>query len=104
MGRLPFPKQRSAREAADESRRGPNGCAYSYFQGQRSCLLQSRFTLLRPAQIYIMAQLSEAVVLESLKQIIDPDLRKDIVTLGFIHDLAIAGGDVSFRIVLTTPA
>ena len=40
----------------------------------------------------------------SLKQIIDPDLRKDIVTLGFIRDLAIDGGDVSFRIVLTTPA
>jgi ATP-binding protein involved in chromosome partitioning len=51
-----------------------------------------------------MTQLSQAVVLESLKQIIDPDLRKDIVTLGFIQDLAINGGDVSFRIVLTTPA
>ena len=51
-----------------------------------------------------MTQLSEAVVLESLKQIIDPDLRKDIVTLGFIQDLAIDGGEVSFRIVLTTPA
>jgi ATP-binding protein involved in chromosome partitioning len=37
-------------------------------------------------------------------QIIDPDLRKDIVTLGFIRDLKIDGGDVSFRIVLTTPA
>jgi ATP-binding protein involved in chromosome partitioning len=51
-----------------------------------------------------MAQLSEAVVLEALSQIIDPDLRKDIVSLGFIHNLEIAGGDVSFRIVLTTPA
>lgn len=39
-----------------------------------------------------------------MKNIIDPDLRKDIVTLGFIKDLAISGGDVSFRIVLTTPA
>ena len=37
-------------------------------------------------------------------QIIDPDLRKDIVTLGFIKDLVIRGGEVSFRIVLTTPA
>lgn len=27
-----------------------------------------------------MSQLSEELVLESLKQIIDPDLRKDIVT------------------------
>ncbi|MCW5957346.1 MAG: Mrp/NBP35 family ATP-binding protein [Pyrinomonadaceae bacterium] len=51
-----------------------------------------------------MSQLSEELVLDSLKQIIDPDLRKDIVTLGFIKDLVIDGGDVSFRIVLTTPA
>ncbi|MGH9903923.1 MAG: Mrp/NBP35 family ATP-binding protein, partial [Pyrinomonadaceae bacterium] len=32
------------------------------------------------------------------------DLHKDIVTLGFIKDLRIEGGAVSFRIVLTTPA
>lgn len=51
-----------------------------------------------------MNQLSEAVVLESLKQIIDPDLRKDIVTLGFIHNLEVVGGDVRFTIMLTTPA
>ena len=51
-----------------------------------------------------MADLSEEIVLEALKQIIDPDLRKDIVTLGFIKDLKVDGGDVSFRIVLTTPA
>lgn len=51
-----------------------------------------------------MSQISEQAVLDSLKQIIDPDLKKDIVTLGFIRDLAIDGGNVSFRIVLTTPA
>lgn len=51
-----------------------------------------------------MSQLSEAVILESLAQIIDPDLHKDIVTLGFVRDIEINGGDVSFRIVLTTPA
>lgn len=51
-----------------------------------------------------MSQISEQIVLESLKSIIDPDLRKDIVTLGFVRDLLIKGGDVSFRIVLTTPA
>ena len=51
-----------------------------------------------------MSQLSEGLVLDSLKQIIDPDLRKDIVTLGFVKDLRIDGGDVSLRIVLTTPA
>lgn len=51
-----------------------------------------------------MSQISEQKILESLKQIIDPDLRKDIVTLGFVRDIAISGGDVSFRVVLTTPA
>ncbi len=51
-----------------------------------------------------MSQISEQTILESLKQIIDPDLRKDIVTLGFVRDVVISGGDVSFRIVLTTPA
>lgn len=51
-----------------------------------------------------MSQITEETVLNSLRQIIDPDLRKDIVTLGFIRDLKIDGGDVSFRIVLTTPA
>ncbi|MBC7901340.1 MAG: P-loop NTPase, partial [Saprospiraceae bacterium] len=51
-----------------------------------------------------MTQITEELVLTSLKQIIDPDLRKDIVTLGFIRDLVISGGDVSFKIMLTTPA
>src|SRR5438309_954938 len=51
-----------------------------------------------------MSQLTEELVLNSLLTIIDPDLRKDIVTLGFVRDLKIDGGDVSFRIVLTTPA
>lgn len=51
-----------------------------------------------------MSQITEQAVLEKLENIIDPDLKKDIVSLGFIKDLKIDGGDVSFRIVLTTPA
>jgi ATP-binding protein involved in chromosome partitioning len=51
-----------------------------------------------------MAQLSEELVLQTLRLIKDPDLHKDIVTLGFIKDLKIDNGNVSFRIVLTTPA
>jgi ATP-binding protein involved in chromosome partitioning len=51
-----------------------------------------------------MTQISEQSVLDALRQIKDPDLHKDIVTLGFIKDLKIEGGVVSFRIVLTTPA
>src|ERR1044071_6399518 len=51
-----------------------------------------------------MTQVNEQEILDSLRQIKDPDLHKDIVTLGFIRDLKIDGGHVSFRIVLTTPA
>src|SRR5918999_41191 len=51
-----------------------------------------------------MTQLSEQQILDALRQIQDPDLHKDIVTLGFIKDLKIEGGEISFRIVLTTPA
>src|SRR6476659_5169799 len=51
-----------------------------------------------------MSPLTEQLVLDALRQIQDPDLHKDIVTLGFIKDLKINGGAVSFRIVLTTPA
>lgn len=51
-----------------------------------------------------MSTVTEQVVLDALRQIKDPDLHKDIVTLGFIRDLNIQGGEVSFRIVLTTPA
>jgi len=51
-----------------------------------------------------MTQINEESILDALRQIQDPDLHKDIVTLGFIRDLKIDGGVVSFRIVLTTPA
>jgi ATP-binding protein involved in chromosome partitioning len=51
-----------------------------------------------------MAQITEADVYGALTQVQDPDLHKDIVRLGFVKDLKIEGGAVSFRIVLTTPA
>jgi ATP-binding protein involved in chromosome partitioning len=51
-----------------------------------------------------MSQITEEQVLDKLRNITDPDLKKDIVTLNFIKDLEINGGEVSFRIVLTTPA
>src|SRR6058998_395883 len=43
-------------------------------------------------------------VLEALKVVTDPDLHRDIVSLGFVKDLKVAGGQVSFTIELTTPA
>ncbi len=46
----------------------------------------------------------QARVLDALKVVQDPDLHRDIVSLGFIKDLSISGGKVAFTIELTTPA
>ena len=43
-------------------------------------------------------------ILAALKVVVDPDLKRDIVSLGFVKNLAIDRGDVSFTIELTTPA
>lgn len=43
-------------------------------------------------------------ILKELSRIIDPDLGKDIVSLGFIKHLEIEDGNVKFAIELTTPA
>src|SRR5207248_9241781 len=43
-------------------------------------------------------------VLGVLKRVQDPDLRKDVVALGFIRNLKIESGKVSFDMNLTTPA
>src|SRR4029077_7769733 len=43
-------------------------------------------------------------VLNALRIVNDPDLRRDIVSLGFIKDLSLKDGHVSFAIELTTPA
>lgn len=43
-------------------------------------------------------------VTEALKKVMDPDLKKDLVTLGMIEDIKIKGHSVKFKVVLTTPA
>jgi ATP-binding protein involved in chromosome partitioning len=43
-------------------------------------------------------------VLNALRVVVDPDIRKDIVSLGFVKDLTVASGRASFTIELTTPA
>jgi ATP-binding protein involved in chromosome partitioning len=50
------------------------------------------------------AVLNEAAVLEALKVINDPDLHRDIVSLGFVKNVRISGARVSLTIDLTTPA
>ena len=47
---------------------------------------------------------SENEILNALKQVQDPDLHRNIVDLGFIQNLKISSGEVSFDLNLTTPA
>src|SRR5579884_3620017 len=51
-----------------------------------------------------MAEVSQADVLNALRRVQDPDLRRDVVALNMVKDLAVQDGRVSFRLVLTTPA
>nr|WP_294894979.1 Mrp/NBP35 family ATP-binding protein [uncultured Pedobacter sp.] len=43
-------------------------------------------------------------ILDALKNVEDPDFKKDLVTLKMIEDLIVDGNKVSFTVVLTTPA
>lgn len=47
---------------------------------------------------------TEEQILSALRVVQDPDLHRDIVTLGFVKELKICGGQVAFKIELTTPA
>src|SRR5215510_8197046 len=50
------------------------------------------------------SEVSQEQVLGVLKKVQDPDLRKDIVSLGFIRNLKVENGHVAFDLNLTTPA
>ena len=50
------------------------------------------------------AVLETDAILTALRVVVDPDLRRDIVSLGFVKNVVIQGGRVSFTIELTTPA
>ncbi|MBI4586066.1 MAG: P-loop NTPase [Planctomycetes bacterium] len=43
-------------------------------------------------------------ILQALRRVKDPDLGRDIVSLGFVKDLKVSGDTASFTIELTTPA
>src|SRR5262245_50807582 len=43
-------------------------------------------------------------VRDALATVEDPDLHRDLISLGMIEDLAVAGDRVSFTLVLTTAA
>ena len=43
-------------------------------------------------------------VMKALGRVIEPDFKKDLVTLGMIEDLTVKDGHVVFTVILTTPA
>ena len=49
-------------------------------------------------------EVTEQDVLKALSQVNDPDLNRDIVSLGFVKKLSIQSGKVKFDVELTTPA
>ena len=51
-----------------------------------------------------VVQIDQSAILEALRAVKDPDLHKDIVSLGFVKDLKVTDGRVAFVIELTTPA
>ncbi len=50
------------------------------------------------------SKMTESDILKALSNVQEPDLGKDLVTLNMIKDLKVDGNNVSFTIVLTTPA
>ncbi|MBN9298114.1 MAG: Mrp/NBP35 family ATP-binding protein [Filimonas sp.] len=48
--------------------------------------------------------MTEADILKALSNVQEPDLGKDLVTLNMVKDIKIDGNNVSFTVVLTTPA
>jgi len=51
-----------------------------------------------------MAGANEAAVMAALRGVMDPELHKDIVTLGMAKNVQVNGGNVSLLVTLTTPA
>ncbi|HTF91923.1 MAG TPA: Mrp/NBP35 family ATP-binding protein [Verrucomicrobiae bacterium] len=51
-----------------------------------------------------MNALNQDQIVEALRHVQDPELHRDIVSLGMVKELAVADGKVSFTVELTTPA
>lgn len=56
------------------------------------------------ACFYTAMQLTKEEVLNALRTVPDPDIKKDIVSLNMVQDIEIAGNNLRFTVMLTTPA
>ena len=48
--------------------------------------------------------MTENDILKALSTVQEPDLKKDLVTLNMVRDIEVKGNDISFTVILTTPA
>lgn len=48
--------------------------------------------------------ITEAAIVDALRTVDDPDLKKDLISLNMVKDIKINVNEVSFTVVLTTPA
>ncbi len=46
----------------------------------------------------------QQTIISALRQVMEPELHKDIVTLNMVEDIRVDGSKVSLKVVLTTPA
>lgn len=52
----------------------------------------------------IYMNISEKDILQALSTVLDPDIKRDLVSLNMIRDIKVEGNDINFTVVLTTPA
>jgi ATP-binding protein involved in chromosome partitioning len=57
-----------------------------------------------PAITHPLMALDPKTALDALKKVMDPELRRDLVSLGMVKDLRVEDGAVSLKVELTTPA
>jgi ATP-binding protein involved in chromosome partitioning len=61
-------------------------------------------TTLTHELLFLTMKFQEAQIIEALSTVQDPDLHRDLVSLGMIKDISLTDRDVAFTVVLTTPA
>lgn len=58
----------------------------------------------RIAKLAVEMELTKENLLKALSEVQDPDLKKDLVSLGMIQNIHVSEGKAAFDVVLTTPA
>jgi ATP-binding protein involved in chromosome partitioning len=79
---------------------------WTYWEARR---LKSRkvdvfITCISQKGLILKAMIRSEQILAALRHVDDPDLKRDLVSLGMVKDIAVDGLKVKFSVVLTTPA